>query len=242
MSRVFLGVGHGGSDPGAVANGLRESDLNLQIALYCAEILESHGVTVGMSRKRDENDPLSEEIRECNAFRPDLAIDIHNNAGGGSGSEIFYTIHGGKGKTLATNIEKVYVADGRKSRGIKTKVNASGYDYFGFIRETSAPAIIVECAFVDSADYKVIDEAHEQKKFGEYIAKGVLATLGIPYKGNTTPNTSNSNTTNNSNNTSSSNVLYRVIAGSFKTMDNAKKSVESLKKIGYDAFILEYRS
>ena len=33
MVKVFIGVGHGGSDPGAVANGLRESDLNLSIAL-----------------------------------------------------------------------------------------------------------------------------------------------------------------------------------------------------------------
>ena len=88
--KVFIGVGHGGSDPGAVANNTKEKDLNLSIALACKDILEKHGVNVRMSRTKDENDPISEEIRECNAFAPDLAIDIHNNAGGGDGAEVFY--------------------------------------------------------------------------------------------------------------------------------------------------------
>ena len=35
MPKVFLGVGHGGLDSGAVANGLREADINLNIALSC---------------------------------------------------------------------------------------------------------------------------------------------------------------------------------------------------------------
>ena len=88
--KVFLGVGHGGSDPGAVANGFKEKDLNLSIALACQSELVRHGVSVLMSRTKDENDTLNEEIKECNAFNPDFAVDIHNNAGGGDGAEAFY--------------------------------------------------------------------------------------------------------------------------------------------------------
>ena len=84
--KVFIGVGHGGSDPGAVANNTKEKDLNLSIAIACRDELKRHGVTVKMSRSKDENDTLSEEIAECNAFSPDLAVDIHNNAGGGDGA------------------------------------------------------------------------------------------------------------------------------------------------------------
>lgn len=80
-ARVFLGVGHGGSDPGAVANGFKEKDLNLSIALACKDELERHGVHVLLSRTKDENETLSEKTKECNAFNPDLALDIHNNAG-----------------------------------------------------------------------------------------------------------------------------------------------------------------
>lgn len=90
MSKVFIGVGHGGSDSGAVANGLKEKDLNLSIALACKAELERHGVVVGISRTKDENDSLSQEIKECNAFNPDYAVEIHNNAGGGDGVEIFH--------------------------------------------------------------------------------------------------------------------------------------------------------
>ena len=102
--KVFIGIGHGGKDPGAVANGFSEKDLNLQIGLSCKTELERHGVLVGISRVRDENDPLSEEIKECNAFAPDLAVEIHNNAGGGDGAEIYHYSKGGTSKTLAQNI------------------------------------------------------------------------------------------------------------------------------------------
>ena len=181
--KVFLGIGHGGSDPGAVANGLRESDLNLAIGLACRDELLRHGVKVGISRTKDENDALTEEIKECNAFKPNLAVDIHNNAGGGDGAECFHHYGGGTGKTLAKNILDEIVAIGQNSRGLKTKKNAQGKDYFGFIRQTSCPAVIVECAFVDTKkDVAIIDTAAEQKKMGFAIAKGILKTLGIKWK------------------------------------------------------------
>jgi N-acetylmuramoyl-L-alanine amidase len=182
MAKVFIGVGHGGSDPGAVANGLKESNLNLAIALACRDELVRHGVKVGMSRTKDENDPLANEVKECNTYAPDYAVEIHNNAGGGDGVEIYHHFGGGKGKTLAQNILNEIVAIGQNSRGLKTKKNSSGKDYFGWIRDTNAPACLIECAFVDNKkDIAIIDTAAEQKNFGVAIAKGVLKTLGIKW-------------------------------------------------------------
>lgn len=181
-AKVFLGVGHGGSDPGAVAFGRNEKDLNLSVALACEEVLVRHGVEVKMSRYKDENDTLNEEIKECNAYNPDLATDIHNNAGGGDGAEAFYHHGGGKGKTLAENILAEIVAIGQNSRGAKTKKNSAGKDYFGFIRETKCPAVIVECAFVDNAkDMEILDTEAECEAMGVAVAKGHLRTLGIPF-------------------------------------------------------------
>lgn len=182
MAKVFIGVGHGGSDPGAVANGVKEKDLNLAIAIVCNEELVRHGVQTLMSRGADENDTLEQEIKECNAFNPDLAIDIHNNAGGGDGVEAFYHYKGGASKTLADNVLAEIVKIGQNSRGAKTKLNDAGRDWFGFIRETKAPAVIVECAFVDNAnDLAIIDTEAERKTMGIAIAKGILKTLGIAY-------------------------------------------------------------
>jgi N-acetylmuramoyl-L-alanine amidase len=182
MAKVFLGVGHGGSDPGAVSGAVLEKNLNLPIALSCAEVLRLHGVEVLLSRTTDENDSLNEEIRECNSFGPDLALDIHNNAGGGDGAEAYYHYKGGLSQVLAQNLLSEIIAIGQNSRGIKTKLGSDGRDYYGFIRETVAPAVIVECAFVDNAnDMQVIDTEEKRKAMGLALAKGILKTLGIAY-------------------------------------------------------------
>ena len=185
--KVFLGVGHGGSDPGAVGY-IKEADVNLTMALACRDYLQANGVDVKMSRTRDENDPLTEEINECNAYNPDVAVDIHNNAGGGDGFEAYYHYKGGTSKTLAANIEAEVKAIGQNSRGLKTKLNSSGSDYFGFIRCINAPSIICEGVFVDnSADAAQADTAAEQKAFGIAYAKGILKTLGVSDKKPDTP-------------------------------------------------------
>lgn len=218
--KVFIGVGHGGKDSGADANGFKEKDLNLAIALACNDELVRHGVSVKMSRTKDENDPLTDEIKECNAFKPDLALDIHNNAGGGDGGEVFHHYGGGKGKTLAQNILNEMIAIGQNSRGLKTKKNSSGKDYFGFIREISCPSVIVECAFVDNkTDIKIIDTSAEQKTMGVAIAKGVLKTLGITYKAPSTK-------------------VYKVQVGAYTEKANAESMVKKLKADGYDAVIV----
>lgn len=217
MAKVFLGVGHGGKDPGAVANGLKEKDLNLSIALACKAELERHGVIVGMSRTNDDSEGLSVRIKECNAFNPDLAGDIHINAGGGDGVEVFHHCGGGISKNLANYILEEIVAIGQNSRGAKTKTNASGKDYFGFIRETKAPAVIVECAFIDSKDIQIIDTAEEQKKMGVAIAKGFLKALGMAYKAE--------------NKKSVTDIAKEVIAGKWGNGEDRKNR---LRVAGYD--------
>ena len=217
MSKVFIGIGHGGSDPGAVANNTKEKDLNLQIALACRDYLTQYGVEVKMSRTKDENDPLSEEIRECNSFSPDLAVDIHNNAGGGDGAEVFHHYGGGKGKTLATNILDEIIKVGQNSRGAKTRKNTAGQDYYGFIREVSAPAVIIECAFVDNAtDVEILATDGKRKSMGQAIAKGILKTLGVEIQ---------------------SEVLYRVQVGAYSNKSNAEAMLKKLKSAGFTGYI-----
>lgn len=178
--KVFISAGHGGSDSGAVGNGFKEKDLNLSIAMACGNYLKSKGVEVQMSRVKDEDDDLNQEARESNAFGPDLTVSIHNNAGGGDGVEAWYSIVGGLGKTCAENILAEVVKIGQNSRGAKTRKGSNGRDYYGFIRQTKAPAVIVECAFVDNAtDIQIIDTEPERIAMGEAIAKGILKTLGI---------------------------------------------------------------
>lgn len=187
MAKVFIGVGHGGTEPGAVGY-LVEKDVNLTMATACKEVLVANGVTVKMSRTKDENDSLTEEIRECNAFDPDLAIDAHNNAGGGDGFEAWCPAQSELSKTMAKNIEAEIKGIGQNSRGIKTKLNSYKKDYYGFNREVKAPNAILEGAFVDNAnDVKIIDTIEEQKEFGRAYARGILKTLKDMGKLNVAP-------------------------------------------------------
>lgn len=179
MAKVYIGVGHGGSDPGAVKC-LVEKDIDLQMAKGCRDYLKEHGVDVLISRTGDIDSSINEKTTMCNHWGADLALDIHNNAGGGEGFEVWHSVNGGKGKVLAQNIEKEVVKIGQKSRGLKTKKNAYGSDYFGFIRQTKCPAIICEGVFVDNkADAAKADTEEKCRAFGVAYAKGILATLGM---------------------------------------------------------------
>lgn len=223
--KVFIGVGHGGNDPGA-SKYLVEKDVNLTMALACRDYLEFNGVQVLLSRTKDENDPLSDEIKECNAYNPDVAVDIHNNAGGGDGFEAYYYSGGGMSKTLALNIEKEVLAIGQNSRGCKTKKNSAGKDYYGFIRQIKAPSVIVEGIFVDNAsDVKIADTEAEQKEFGYAYARGILKTLGITPKDVQTDGAK---------------ILYKVQVGAFKNKENAVALKMKLLEAGFTgAFIKE---
>ncbi len=226
--KVFVGVGHGGADPGAVANGFKEKDLNLPIALACRDELQRHGVSVLMSRTKDEDETLSGKIKMANDFGADLALDIHNNAGGGDGAEVYHTYLGGKGKTLAKNILAEIVKLGQYNRGAKVLKNSRGVDGYLFIRNTTMPAVIVECAFLDNKnDITIIDTPAEQKAMGIAIAKGVLQTLGIAY---IEPAAAPAATTS---------KLYRVQVGAYKVKTNATNMQKKLKAAGFDAIIVE---
>ena len=224
MTKVFIGAGHGGPDSGAVGKGgAHEKDLNLSIAKACGAVLKRHGVDVRLSRTKDEADPVDQEVRECNAYAPDLAVDIHNNAGGGDGAEAFYSRAGGTGKVLAQNILAEITKLGQKSRGAKTRLNGSGADYYAFIRNTKAPAVIVECAFVDSDDIALIDTEAERVRMGEATARGILKTLGIAYEPEKTP--------------AEASKLYRVQVGAYRDKKNADAAAARLRQAGFDAII-----
>lgn len=153
------------------------------MALACRDYLEKNGVQVKISRTTDIDKDLNARINECNKYNPDLAVDIHNNAGDGDGFEVYHTIYGGTGKTLAKNIEDEVKKIGQNSRGLKTRKRSDGTDYFGFIKFISCPSIICEGAFIDNkSDAKQIDEDKEAKAFGEAYAIGILKTLGIKEK------------------------------------------------------------
>lgn len=217
MAKVFLSAGHGGSDPGAVANSLYEKTVNLNTLLACKDVLESHDIDVVCSRTTDAYDPVQDEVREANDSGADIAVSFHANAGGGDGFEVFYYSGSSIGKTLAGLCEKHVMQLGQNSRGLK-----SG-DHLYFIKNTNMPSVLVESFFVDNIKDKAIgDTQQEQNAFGVAYAKAILEYFGIAYKNESTPNS----------------VLYKVQCGAFKNKDNAKSLQDKLTAAGYATVIV----
>lgn len=177
MAKVFLSAGHGGSDPGATAYGLKEKDINLHALLACKDELERHGITVITSRTKDENDPVSQEVKEANASGADLAVSFHANAGGGDGFEAFYYTSDANGRKIAELGEKYVKQIGQNSRGLKNG------NHLMFVNSTKMTAVLFESFFVDNdSDNNIGDTIAEQKAFGVAYAKAILEYLGISYK------------------------------------------------------------
>lgn len=178
--KVLVAAGHGGDDPGAVAAGkFVESAMALTVATACSRELKKYAwINVRQARSADVNQSINAKVNMANAMKADLALDIHFNAGGGDGAEVWASASGGNGTKLGQNILKRLEEIGQNSRGVKTKKNAAGADYFGFIRLTKMPSVIVECGFIDNpVDRKLFDTDAELKKMGVAIAKGVVDTL-----------------------------------------------------------------
>ena len=216
MVKVFLSAGHGGSDAGAIANGLYEKTVNLNTLLACKEELERHGVTVVCSRTKDNNDPVSEEVKEANASGADVAVSFHANAGGGDGFEAFYFDSSAKGKKLAGLCEKYVKTLGQNSRGLKTG------NHLYFIKKTAMTAVLVESFFLDNAKDKCIgDTVAEHVAFGVVYAKEILDYFGITYKEN-----------------KPTSKLYRVQVGAYSDKYNAEAVKKQLMKAGFGAIIV----
>lgn len=223
MEKVFIAVGHGGADPGAVGH-VREKDANLEIALELKWILEKAGVAIGISRIKDENDPVSEEVKEANAFKPRLAVAIHNNAGGGDGFEAWVqtNAYASQSRRAAELIEKYVKAMGQNSRGIKSKKRSDGKDSLASLRGIEAPTVVLEGFFVDNQKDAIdFDTPAEQRKLAAAYAAGILEYLGVATKEETKDD----------------GKRYCVQLGVYANKAGAEEMLMKLKKEGFVGYI-----
>ncbi|HEY8415405.1 MAG TPA: N-acetylmuramoyl-L-alanine amidase [Thermaerobacter sp.] len=189
MARIYVDPGHGGSDPGAVANGVREADVALAVARRVVDHLRRHGMDVRMSRTGDSTKSLQARTNEANAWGADAYVSVHCNAAASAsanGFEVWHTVFvdKSKGDELARAIIKYLdQLTPLKNRGAKSKRGSSGRDYLHVIRETRMPAVLVEMGFVSNAkDAAYMKSASGQAAIAEAIARGVVEWAGMKWK------------------------------------------------------------
>ena len=222
--KVFLDPGHGGSDPGAIANGIYEDELNLSIAKKVQNLLKAQGVDVEMSRTSDVFLSLNERANLANAYNGDVFVSIHNNSFSSSsayGIETFYTASKSTSKELANPLQSNMVSQtGGYNRGVKTAD-------FVVTKNTSMPASLVEGGFLtntnEAANLKT--DAY-QNKLAQGIANGIMEYLKSNVQLATPDNSTDTSITQTGKVTASSSLNVRSnastsspIIGSLKTND-----------------------
>lgn len=184
---IYIAAGHGGSDPGAVSGKYIEKALTLKTALACQNYLTDYECETIMARTSDVACKTADKMAQVEAKKSiiDLVLEMHYNAGGGEGCEVYYWHTHAPSKSLAQKVLAEMVKLGQKSRGIKESKAGTNYN-FGMCRQaatTGIPSILGEYAFVDNAkDQAKINSDAKLRAIGEAYAKAVIAYLGLKKK------------------------------------------------------------
>lgn len=226
MASVTLDFGHGGKDPGATGNGLREKDIVLSVGLEVGKILERHKVKVTYTRKTDTFIDLAPRANIGNKANTDIFVSIHTNAFGqasAKGIETFSFPGSTNGRKLAGDIHSEILATKNYTvnRGLKTA-------NFAVLRLSKMPAALIELAFITNRDDANLLKT-KQSEFALAIAKGILKNLGIKYVEEKKVIANNNN-----------DGYYRVVVGSYKDKKNAEEQQKKLKEKGFDSFLAYY--
>jgi N-acetylmuramoyl-L-alanine amidase len=262
MSKVIaLDFGHGGSDSGAVGNGLKEKDVTLWVGMEVTKRLEKHGFKVITLRTNDSYvGDASERGSKLGNTLADYALSIHVNSGGGTGGEIFVPCrerYGYVERVMADELGKLNKFRGIKSRELSDSKNHPTYvrqldskgmftksysvtDYYGVIREAwkkGVSATIVELFFIDNVN-DVVTYNTQKSLYVEALVKAICEGFGVPYQPEVveTPKQPESMP-----NTEEGEVWFRAVVGSYKDKANADKMVQELKAKGYSsAFVTTF--
>ncbi len=155
---VVLDAGHGGIDSGVVANGLKESDLNLQYTKTLGEFFARGGFNVVYTRKTRDglyglatNGFKSRDMQKRKEIivgaQPNLVISVHMNKfsqSTRSGPQVFFQKGAEQGQKLAESLQKVF------NNFTGNNHEAIGGDFY-ICRESPCTAVIVECGFLSNA-------------------------------------------------------------------------------------------
>ncbi|MCL7456067.1 N-acetylmuramoyl-L-alanine amidase [Micromonospora echinofusca] len=180
LPKVYIDPGHGGTDPGAVGNGLQEKALTLDISLQLRNILLANwAVDVRMSRTTDITRSLAYRTDDANAWGANLLVSVHINSGGGTGFESYrYPTANAATVNLHNALHprvlgKMRTIGGVTDRGLKTA-------NFHMLRESAMPAVLTENLFIDSvADSNLLKRADFITATARGHAEGIAAYLGL---------------------------------------------------------------
>ena len=178
LRTIILDPGHGGSDTGAIRNGIAEKDITLDVARKTAAILTTRGYHVEMTRWNDATVSLQERVEFSNSKRTDAFVSIHINASttpSAHGIETHY--YTPDGMEIAKVIHKSIMSKiPETDRGLlKSR--------FYVINHTAAPSTLLELGFISNDRERMLLLNEERKRtFAEAIAEGIITFVNSQQK------------------------------------------------------------
>lgn len=226
MPKICIDAGHYGYyNQSPAVKTYYESKAMWTLHLYLKEALEKRGFDV-MCTRSDQSKDLALVTRGTKAKGCDLFLSLHSNAVGSDVNEkvdyprVYYPISG-KGKDIAEKLAKcVEITMKTKQAGqIYSRYNSAGNaDYYGVIRGAASvgvPGMIIEHSFhTQTAATKWLLVDANLKAMAEAEADVIADHFGMEKT-----------------------EWYRVQVGAYKEMDNARATLNKVKKAGFDAFI-----
>lgn len=188
---VALDAGHGGTDPGAVGNGLREKDITRLIVSHAKGIFDDHypEVDCRLTRIDDQTTSLSQRTQDANAWGADCFVSVHVNSAANdaaNGFESFrYTTDGSTSKSFALQqqlhgrLAPLWEVEKRANRGIK-RAN------FHVLREFRGASVLLEHGFiVNNKDADLLSNSAFIMQQAHAIVEGIASYLGVSKQADT---------------------------------------------------------
>ncbi|MDR2650601.1 MAG: N-acetylmuramoyl-L-alanine amidase [Clostridiales bacterium] len=167
---ILIDAGHGGADPGKVSGKTEEKIINLEIAKMLQGYLEQADATVFMTRVDDsdlaqtkKSDMYSRKLT-ANTSKADVFVSIHQNSYPDSnvqGAQVFYFNRSDNSRRLAECIQKEIKSFVNYRNRYEAKENSNYY----VLKQTTMPAVIVECGFLSSPNekYKLVNPDYQDR-------------------------------------------------------------------------------
>jgi len=186
IKKVVLDSGHGGEDPGTIANGITEKDYTLKISEYIHNRLDEMGVPNAMTRTSDVTLTPSERPKKVQSFYGNgsdvIVVSNHINAGSGDGAEIIYALR--NNDTFARKIANEFENAGQNVRKYYQRRLPSNpaKDYYYIMRDTpNNETVIVEYGFADSTGDDISQLKNNWEKLAEAVTKAIVEYAGGEY-------------------------------------------------------------
>lgn len=187
---IVLDPGHGGENEGLKHEGHIEKYMNRTVAQSMKTVLEQYdNVEVYITNEDCIDMSLKQRAQYAKEVGADILISLHFNMSEDHtnfGSEVWIPSKGtpsAKMRSLGDLFLDEFQAIGLHTRGVKTRLNDEGTDYYGIIRESEAlgiPAILVEHCYADyKTDSPYIQTEEGIARFGQIDAEAVAKYYGL---------------------------------------------------------------